>query len=64
MVFFGCLQRLVDCVVDNVCVHFDYDCWHSIVAVVVVDEKGVVTHSELVAEITEEPNYEAALTAL
>jgi peroxiredoxin len=24
----------------------------------------VVTHSELVAEITEEPNYEAALAAL
>ncbi|UIJ40876.1 thiol peroxidase [Vibrio kanaloae] len=33
-------------------------------AVVVVDEKGAVTHSELVAEITEEPNYEAALAAL
>jgi thiol peroxidase len=32
--------------------------------VVVVDEKGVVTHTELVTEIAEEPNYEAALTAL
>jgi thiol peroxidase len=33
-------------------------------AVVCVDEQGVVTHSELVAEIADEPNYEAALAAL
>ena len=31
---------------------------------VVVDENNKVIHSELVAEITEEPNYEAALSAL
>ncbi|MBM9511972.1 thiol peroxidase [Desulfogranum marinum] len=33
-------------------------------AVVVVDEKGDVAYSEQVAEITEEPNYDAALAAL
>ncbi|MEZ9232834.1 thiol peroxidase [Vibrio amylolyticus] len=33
-------------------------------AVVVVNEEGQVTHSELVAEIAEEPNYDAALAAL
>jgi len=33
-------------------------------AVIVLDENNVVLHSELVSEITEEPNYEAALNAL
>lgn len=33
-------------------------------SVVVVDENGVVKHTELVPEITQEPNYEAALKAL
>ncbi len=33
-------------------------------AVVVLDENNKVLHSELVAEITEEPNYDAALAAL
>jgi len=33
-------------------------------AVVVLDENNAVIHSELVAEITEEPNYEAALSNL
>jgi len=33
-------------------------------AVIVVDENNKVIHSELVSEITEEPNYEAALSAL
>jgi len=33
-------------------------------AVFVVGKDGVVTHKELVPEITEEPNYEAALNAL
>ncbi|OIQ24949.1 thiol peroxidase [uncultured Vibrio sp.] len=33
-------------------------------AVVCVNEEGVVTHSELVAEIAEEPNYESALAVL
>ncbi len=33
-------------------------------SVVVVDENGVVKYNELVNEITEEPNYEAALAAL
>ncbi len=33
-------------------------------AVVVVDEEGVVKYSELVPEIGQEPNYEAALAAL
>ena len=32
--------------------------------VVVLDENGVVTHTELVPEIANEPNYEAALKAL
>lgn len=32
--------------------------------VVVLDEKGTVTHAEQVAEIANEPNYEAALEAL
>lgn len=33
-------------------------------AVVVVDEKGVITYTEQVPEIAQEPNYEAALAAL
>lgn len=33
-------------------------------AVVVVDEKGKVIYEEFVPEITEEPNYEAAIAAL
>lgn len=33
-------------------------------AVIVIDEKGVITYEELVPEITHEPNYEAALAAL
>ena len=33
-------------------------------AVVVVDENGEVTHTELVPEIGQEPNYEAALNAV
>lgn len=33
-------------------------------AVVVLDENGVVLHSEQVPEIKQEPNYEAALAAL
>ena len=33
-------------------------------AVVVLDEKGKVLHSELVSEIANEPNYEAAINAL
>ncbi len=33
-------------------------------AVIVLDENNKVIHSELVAEITEEPNYEAALSVL
>ena len=33
-------------------------------AVVVVDEQGQVVHNQLVAEIADEPDYEAALNAL
>lgn len=33
-------------------------------AVVVIDEEGTVIHSELVAEITNEANYDAAIAAL
>jgi thiol peroxidase len=33
-------------------------------AVIVLNENNEVLHSELVAEITEEPNYEAALNVL
>ena len=33
-------------------------------AIVVVDENGVISHTELVSEIANEPNYEAALKAL
>lgn len=33
-------------------------------AIVVVDENGVVAHTELVSEIANEPNYEAALNVL
>ena len=33
-------------------------------AVVVVDEKGIITYTEQVPEIAQEPNYEAALAAL
>lgn len=32
--------------------------------IIVLDENGVVTHTEQVAEIANEPNYEAALAAL
>lgn len=33
-------------------------------AVVCIDEQGKVTHSELVGEVTNEPNYDAAIKAL
>ncbi len=33
-------------------------------AVVIIDESGTVTYTEQVPEITQEPNYEAALAAL
>ncbi len=33
-------------------------------AVVVIDEKGIVKYTELVPEITQEPNYEKAIEAL
>lgn len=33
-------------------------------SVVVIDENGTVVHTELVADITDEPNYEAAIAAL
>lgn len=33
-------------------------------AIVVIDENGKVAHTELVAETTQEPNYEAALAAV
>jgi thiol peroxidase len=33
-------------------------------AIIVVDENGKITHTEQVAEIVDEPNYEAALAAL
>ena len=33
-------------------------------AVVVLDEKGTVLHTEMVAEIADEPNYDAALQVL
>lgn len=33
-------------------------------AIVVVDEKGIVTHSQLVPEIAQEADYDAALAAL
>lgn len=33
-------------------------------AIVVIDENGVVKHTEQVAEIANEPNYEAALAAI
>lgn len=33
-------------------------------AVIVVDEAGIILHSELVDDITHEPDYEAALSAL
>ncbi len=33
-------------------------------AVVVIDENGMITHTELVPEIGNEPNYESALAAL
>ncbi len=33
-------------------------------AVVVIDEKGVIVHTELVPELTQEPDYEAALQAI
>ncbi len=32
--------------------------------VIVIDEKGTITHTEQVAEIADEPNYDAALSAL
>lgn len=33
-------------------------------AIFVIDEKGIVTYKEIVPEVTEEPNYEAALNAV
>ena len=33
-------------------------------AVIIIDEKGKVTYTQLVAEITEEPNYDAVVEAL
>lgn len=33
-------------------------------AVVVIDETGTIVHTELVPELTQEPNYQAALQAL
>jgi len=33
-------------------------------AIIVVDADGTITHTEQVAEIANEPNYEAALAAL
>ncbi|MFV8376558.1 thiol peroxidase [Flavobacterium sp. LB1P62] len=33
-------------------------------AIIVVDENGIITHTEQVGEIVDEPNYEAALAAL
>ncbi len=33
-------------------------------AVIVVDETGVVSHAQLVGDITQEPDYEAAISAL
>lgn len=33
-------------------------------AVVVLDEQGTIIHTELVGEIADEPNYEAAISAL
>ena len=33
-------------------------------AIVVVDEAGVITHTELVPELTQEPNYQQVLAAL
>ncbi|PKF50943.1 thiol peroxidase [Enterovibrio nigricans] len=33
-------------------------------AVIVINEEGLVTHAELVSEITNEPNYDAAMTTL
>lgn len=32
--------------------------------VIVIDESGVITHTELVSDIVDEPNYSAALAAL
>lgn len=33
-------------------------------AIFVIDEKGIVTYKEIVPEVTEEPNYDAALNAV
>ncbi|CAH8189253.1 thiol peroxidase [Vibrio aestuarianus] len=33
-------------------------------AVIVINQDGIIKHSELVSEITDEPNYEAAIMAL
>lgn len=33
-------------------------------AIIVTDENGIITHTEQVGEIADEPNYEAALAAL
>ena len=33
-------------------------------ALIVIDEKGIVTHSQLVPEIAQEPDYDSALAAL
>jgi thiol peroxidase len=32
--------------------------------VLVIDEKGTIVHTEQVAEIADEPNYDAALAVL
>ncbi len=46
--------RILDGVVAGLCAR----------AVLVIDEQGTITHSELVTQITNEPNYDAALSAL
>lgn len=33
-------------------------------AIVVIDENGIITHTEQVGEIADEPNYEAAISSL
>lgn len=33
-------------------------------AVIILNEEGLITYSELVSEITEEPNYDAAIAAI
>ncbi len=46
--------RIVDAPMNGLCAR----------AIVVADENGVITHTELVSEVINEPNYEAALAAL